>query len=467
MNFSDLLFLYAFLPLCVTAYFISKNIRWRNAVLLIFSLIFYAWGDIRFLPLLVCAALVNYGAALLLSRFGEGKRSTAVLAVGIILNLGLLGVFKYTGFVIENINAAFDLSIAAPKLGLPLGISFYTFRLISYLLDVHWEKTEPEKNFFRFLMYVSLFPSTVAGPIVRYADVRDSLAERKVGMSDISAGATRIICGLAKKVIIADSLAKLTDSLFGTEIAAASVAACWIGAAIYALQMYFDFSGYSDMAIGLARLFGIPYPENFNYPFLCKTIAEFWQRWHMTLGSFFRDYLLYVPIFGRQRKYLALFLVWFSTGIWHGAAWNYVIWGLFFGAFILLETLLGKKRMKKIPVPVKHIYTKLVLIIGFGIFRFEKTSELFAFLRGLVGLNGNPLWEETVLHSLANNLFLVLAALLFSFPVIAFIREKASRLPAGVIAYNTARLVFSLVLLIVASLMLVSSTSNPFLYANF
>ncbi len=467
MNFSDLLFLYAFLPLCLGAYFISKNIRWRNGVLLVFSLIFYAWGDIRFLPLLVCVALVNYCAALLLRRFGEGKRSTAVLAVGIVFDLGLLGVFKYTGFLFENINGLFGTSLEAPELGLPLGISFYTFRLISYLLDVHWEKTEPERNFGRFLMYVSLFPSTVAGPIVRYADVRESLTERTATLHDVSEGASRIICGLAKKVIIADSLAKLTASLFGTDVAAASVAACWIGAAVYALQMYFDFSGYSDMAVGLARMFGIPYPENFNYPFLCKTIAEFWQRWHMTLGSFFRDYLLYVPIFGSQRKYLALFLVWFSTGIWHGAAWNYVIWGLFFGAFILLETLLGKKRMKKIPVPVKHIYTKLVLIIGFGIFRFEKTDELFAFLRGLVGANGAPFWEETVLHSLANNCFLLAAALLFSFPVIRFIKEKAENSPIGVIAYGGARLVFSVLILLIVSIMLVNSTANPFLYANF
>jgi len=467
MNFSDLLFLYAFLPLCLIAYFITKNKGFRNIVLLVFSLAFYAWGDPGFFPLLICVALFNWLIALGIKRLGEKPAGTLLVFIGVILDIGLLAVFKYTGFAVENINAVAGTAFAVPKLAAPLGVSFYTFRLVSYLLDVKWEKTEPERNFGRFLMYVSLFPSLVAGPIVRYEQVSEQLIERNITFTSVSSGASRVIAGLAKKVIIADSLASAVSAIFGEEIAAASVVACWIGAAVYALQMYFDFSGYSDMAIGLAEIFGITYPENFNYPFMCKTIAEFWQRWHMTLGSFFRDYLLYVPIFGKQRKYMGLFLVWLSTGIWHGAAWNYVIWGLFFGTFILIETLLGKKRIKKIPVAVRHIYTKLVLVVGFGIFRFEDTSDLFAFLRGLVGANGNSFWEETSLHAAANNLFLILVALLFSFPIIPYIREKLHATPGGIIVYNTVNIVCNCLLLIIASIMLVSSTSNPFLYANF
>ncbi|MBR2453790.1 MAG: MBOAT family protein [Clostridia bacterium] len=467
MELSGLLFLYAFLPLSLGAYFISRSLKWRNGVLLVFSLLFYAWGDITRLPLLVLVALINFLAARLISRFPEGRRRSAVLCIAIIFDLALLAVYKYTGFVTENINALFGISLTVPKLLAPLGVSFYTFRLISYLLDVHWEKTEAEGNFARFLMYVSLFPCTVSGPIVRYADVKEQLTDRKSSVKDVADGLCRLACGLAKKVIIADKLAVFVDELFTANVADASVAACWLGAVAFALQVYFDFSGYTDMAIGLARIFGITFPENFNSPFLCSTIAEFWQRWHITLGSFFRDYLLYVPIFGRQRKYLALFLVWFSTGIWHGASWNYIIWGLFFGAFILIETLLGKKRMKKIPLPVKHIYTKLVLIIGFGIFRFTDTKALLKFLGGLFGLNGNALIGDTLGHTLANNAFLFLAALICTFPILTRIRERMYRAPIGVITYGAVRIAVCAVLLVIASILLVSATTNPFLYANF
>ena len=467
MELSGLLFLYAFLPLALAAYFVSKSIKWRNGVLLVFSLLFYAWGDITRLPLLVFIALLNFVAARLISRFPEGKRRSAVLCIAIIFDLALLAVYKYTGFVTENINALFRISLTVPKLIAPLGISFYTFRLISYLLDVHWEKTEAEGNFARFLMYVSLFPCTVSGPIVRYVDVKEQLESRKSTVKDVADGLCRIACGLAKKVIIADKLAPFVNELFGTNVADAPVLACWIGALAFALQVYFDFSGYTDMAIGLARIFGITFPENFNYPFHCSTIAEFWQRWHITLGSFFRDYLLYVPIFGRQRKYLALFLVWFSTGIWHGASWNYIIWGLFFGAFILIETLLGKKRMKKIPLPVKHIYTKIVLIIGFGIFRFTDTASLWRFMGGLFGLNGNAFATAELGHALANNAFLLLAALICIFPILNKVRERMYRAPIGVITYGAVRIAVCAVLLILASILLVSATTNPFLYANF
>ena len=467
MNFSDLFFLYFFLPLSLICYYAFKKPAYRNIVLLVCSLVFYAWGAMSFLPLLVLAALFNWFIGLCLKRYAGSRGAAFLCGLGILVNLGLLAVFKYAGFITENINALFGASFAVPKLGLPLGISFYTFRLISYLLDVQWEKVEPEKNFGRFLLYVSLFPCAVSGPIVRYVELRDSLETREVSVKQLSAGANRLIAGLAKKVLIADMLSSVTSELFGADVASVSVLGCWFGAMLFALQMYFDFSGYSDMAIGIAGLFGLPFPENFNYPFLCKSIAEFWQRWHITLGSFFRDYLLYVPIFGRQRKYGGLFLVWLATGIWHGAAWNYIIWGLYFGLFILIETMLGKKRMKKIPLWIKHVCTKLILIVGFGIFRFEDTAQLGAFLRGLIGANGNAFCDSLLGHTAANNLFLIAVALLFCFPVIPALRRRLERTPAGTILCGAGTVVCNVALLVISSILLVSATSNPFLYANF
>lgn len=467
MLFADLFFLYLFLPVCTVLYFISKNAGYRNAVLLLFSLLFYAWGDLKSLPLLLAAAALNF----FLARRIAGKKpaaAKAALVCGIILDIGLLVVFKYAAFLTENFNALTGLSLSAPRIALPLGVSFYTFRLISYLLDVRWEKTPAERSFSRFLLFVSLFPCTVAGPVVRYADVSEELRIRQITVEDLYAGISRVAVGLGKKVILADLLSGITAEIFGGDVASLSVLGCWYGAAVYALQMYFDFSGYSDMAIGIARIFGFRFPENFNYPFVCKTIAEFWQRWHITLGSFFRDYLLYVPIFGSPRKYLGLFLVWFSTGLWHGASWNFVIWGLYFGLFILLENLIGKKRIKKIPLPVRHLYTKIVITVGFGIFYFTDPARLGAFLAGLFGGNGNPFsGGETLLHSLSGNAFLLAAAFLFSLPVVPWLKKKLEGSPAGLVVSGLLTTVSNAALLVVSTVLMITAESHPFLYANF
>ncbi len=467
MNFSDLLFLFVFLPVSAGLYYLSGNRQYRNAVLLLFSLLFYSFGDIRHLPLLVGAAALNWLVGLGVARYKDTAKAKVLLGAGVIIDLGLLFVYKYTAFLLGNVNSVFGLSVGIPQIALPLGISFYSFRMISYIIDVSWEKHGAEKNFFRFLMFVSLFPATVAGPVVRYSEIGGQLYERKTDAARFGAAIMRFVRGLAKKVILADALAEVTSGIFSGDAASVPVAACWIGAAVYALQMYFDFSGYSDMAIGAAGLFGLDLPENFNYPFACRTIAEFWQRWHITLGAFFRDYLLYVPIFGRQRKYLALFLVWFSTGLWHGAAWNYVIWGLYFGLFILIENLLGRKRMKKIPLAVRHIYTKIVIIAGFGIFYFEDTAALGSFLRGLLGLNGNPFWSATFGNLAANNIILILAAAVLSFPVIQVLKDKLNTSPGGALIFGGARILLSAALLVCCVLLLVNHSSNPFLYANF
>lgn len=467
MNFTDLFFIFLFAPVCIISYFISNNIMYRNVLLLVFSLIFYAWGKPVFVLLILFGALVNYALGLAISTRREKTSGKVILALALIFDIGLLALFKYTGFFIENINAVAGCSIPVPDIPLPLGISFFTFEVISYLLDVWWEKTDAEKSFFRFLLYVSLFPNITAGPIVRYTDISDSLGARRIGISDVSEGICRVVTGLAKKVIIADTLSTVVGDFIGENVASATVVGCWYGVIVYSLQMYFDFSGYSDMAIGLARIFGFRYRENFNYPFVSKTVAEFWQRWHISLGSFFRDYLLYVPIFGQARKFGGLFLVWFCTGLWHGASWNYVIWGLYFGVFMLIETLLGKKRIKKIPEWIRHIYTMLVVIVGFGIFYETDLGRLGTLLKGLIGLNGCGFCDSAVAQSAANNAFLIAAAILFSLPVVPFIRKKLCDTEGGTKAVGVVTVVLNVALLCVCAIILVNSTNNPFIYANY
>ena len=395
--FADLFFLYFFLPVCLICYFITRSTAIRNAVLVVFSLIFYAWGEPVWVSILIVSSLVDYINGRVIEKHPEGWQAKAALAWSLVFNLGVLFGFKYTAFFVENLNNWFGLGIPVPNIVLPIGISFYTFQTISYTVDCYWGKVKPQKNFGRFLLYVSMFPQLVAGPIVRYSVIGEEINERKTTAKDISDGFSRIILGLGKKVIIANNLSTIVTALFGSasngyeNIKTLSVAGAWLGAILVGLWYYFDFSGYSDIAIGLGRIFGFHFDENFKYPFICKTISEFWQRWHISLSSFFRDYVLYLPIFGKRRKYGGLFLVWFCTGLWHGASWNFVFWGLYYGMFIFFEMLIGKKRMKKMPVPLAHIYTKLVIFIGFGIFYFENLGSLGTFFKALVGANGNKL----------------------------------------------------------------------------
>ena len=402
--FADLFFLYFFLPVCLICYFITRSTAIRNAVLVVFSLIFYAWGEPVWVSILIVSSLVDYINGRVIEKHPEGWQAKAALAWSLVFNLGVLFGFKYTAFFVENLNNWFGLGIPVPNIVLPIGISFYTFQTISYTVDCYWGKVKPQKNFGRFLLYVSMFPQLVAGPIVRYSVIGEEINERKTTAKDISDGFSRIILGLGKKVIIANNLSTIVTALFGSasngyeNIKTLSVAGAWLGAILVGLWYYFDFSGYSDIAIGLGRIFGFHFDENFKYPFICKTISEFWQRWHISLSSFFRDYVLYLPIFGKRRKYGGLFLVWFCTGLWHGASWNFVFWGLYYGMFIFFEMLIGKKRMKKMPVPLAHIYTKLVIFIGFGIFYFENLGSLGTFFKALVGANGHsytaPFYEQ-------------------------------------------------------------------------
>lgn len=467
MVFADLFFLYAFLPLCLIFYFACNKIQYRNAILIIFSLVFYAWGEPKVVFLLILSTVVNWLLGLAIEKYRDRPGAKIAVAASLVYSLGMLVVFKYLGFIVENLNLILPFDMTVPNITLPIGISFYTFQIISYILDCYWGQVKVQKNYFKFLLFVSLFPQLIAGPIVRYSVVEKEISSRKTTVTDLSEGSCRFMIGLAKKVILANNLYTIVETFFGQDISGLSVFATWYTVIVYALYVYFDFSGYSDMAIGLGRIFGFHFDENFKHPFICRNIAEFWQRWHISLGSFFRDYLLYVEIGGKRRVYLNLFLVWFSTGLWHGASWNFIIWGLYFGMFILIEQLLGKKRMKSLPTVVTHIYSKIVIIIGFGIFYFEDFNQLGNFFKNLVGANGNALTDTVSFTSAANNCFLLIAAIIACFPIGTLVNKLFDKSTSAIAAGQIMKVVYCLGLLAVSSLLLVDSTSNPFLYFRF
>ena len=465
MVFSRLFFIYFFLPLCLLAYSLARGIDRKNTVLIIFSLVFYAWGEPVYVLLMILSAAVNYAAALVIHHSRGNGRDRSAVAAAVIFDLLMLGVFKYSGFIAENINLLLHTSLNVPDIRLPIGISFYTFQTISYVIDVYWEKVDAQFSFKKFLLYVCLFPQLIAGPIVRYSDIEAEINERSADLSDISYGLNRFVLGLAKKVLIANQLSIVADNLLGGS--GISLMGAWLGAAVYGLQIYFDFSGYSDMAIGMGRVFGFHFNENFRHPFICKDITEFWQRWHISLSTFFRDYLLYIPIFGKRRKYGGLFLVWLCTGIWHGASWNYIIWGLYYGLFVFMEMQIGKKRMKSISTPIRHIYSKLVIIIGFGIFYFEDLGKLGRFFKALIGLGGSGVISASDKLTFFNNIWLIIAAVALTFPIISTIKKYTEKNEIAVYVTSGVTVFLSAALLVLTSIMLVDATTNPFLYFRF
>lgn len=466
MVFSRLFFIYIFLPVCLLCYALARGTKHKNTVLIIFSLIFYAWGEPVYIFLMLATAAVNYTAALFIGKYRGKVGDTAATITAVVYDLLMLGVFKYSGFILENINALFSSSLPVPDIRLPIGISFYTFQTISYIIDCHWEKVKPQRSFKDFLLFLTLFPQLIAGPIVRYSSIEKEINERTISMSDVSYGLNRVALGLAKKVLLADQLSLIAESFLGN-IGGSTMLGAWYGAIAYAMQIYFDFSGYSDIAIGLGRVFGFHFDENFDHPFMCRDITEFWQRWHISLGTFFRDYLLYVPIFGKRRKYGGLFLVWLCTGIWHGANWNYIIWGLYYGLFIFIELLIGKKKMKVIPVFIRHIYSKFIIIIGFAIFYFEDLGKLGTFFKTAFGFGKNGFIAVQDKISFINNIFLIAATVICCFPLIRSIKDITDRRFAAKATMSSAAAVVSALLLVITSIILVDATTSPFLYYQF
>lgn len=472
MVFADLFFLYVFLPLCLIFYFAAKQLKTKNAVLIVFSLLFYSWGEPVWILLLLFSSVFNWFIGLQIQKARKKDGGKLAVGLGVAGNILMLLVFKYSGFFVENLNAL-GLNLPVPNISLPIGISFYTFQALSYIVDCYWETVDVQLSYPKFLLYLSLFPQLIAGPIVRYSVVEQEIDHRHISVNDLSEGALRVILGVAKKVILANNLYAIVESFFGSDISGLSTLGTWYTVIAYSLYVYFDFSGYSDIAIGLGRMFGFHFDENFIYPYASKTISEFWQRWHVSLGSFFRDYLLYVPIFGKHRKYFSLFLVWFCTGMWHGASWNFILWGLYFGCFIFFEQKLGKKRIKKWNTVGKHFYTKLVVVIGFGIFYFEDLSQLGIFFRNIFGISAilgkAPFADAVTWSSFTNNVFLLLCSIAVSLPLLPQLKRFVLQSRSDTI-YATGRLLAvagCIVLLIISSLMLVDATNNPFLYFRF
>lgn len=477
MVFSDLLFLFVFLFLCFVSYFSAKSIKAKNIVLIIFSFVFYAWGEPIYVGLLLFSTVVNYFSGLLIEKYRDSRGAKITIISSLVFNIGLLLVFKYTGFFVENINVITGASIPVPNIRLPIGISFFTFQIMSYIIDCYWEKVEVQKSYPKLLLYISLFPQLVAGPIVRYSTIEKEITNRESTSKDISEGLNRFIVGLAKKVIFANGLYAVVEKLLGvysgevTYLGAAfaekTFFATVMGVICFALYVYYDFSGYSDMAIGIGRVFGFHFDENFKHPFVSKNITEFWQRWHISLGSFFRDYLLYVPLFGKRRKYLSLFLVWFCTGFWHGASWNFIIWGMYFGLFILIEQLIGKKRMRKIPKIITNIYALTIIVIGFGIFYFENLKDLATFFKNMFFANGNALITVTDKATVYDSIFLIIAAAVFSMPILPWIKAKLIDKPKLNLIASYTSTVVCVGLLVVCSILLAENATNPFLYFRF
>ena len=481
MVFSDLFFIFVFLPvflLCyMSAWVIDK--KWlgteeqpatgaRNAVLVTFSLIFYAWGEPVYVFLMLGSVVVNYLAGRIIDS--QENHRKAALAAGIAVNLLILGTFKYAGFFAQTLCDA-GLTVPIPKISLPIGISFYTFQSISYLVDIYRREAPVQRRFVNLLLYISMFPQLIAGPIVRYEIVALEIKDRRVTPYDFVEGSYRFLIGLGKKVILANQLSEISDQFLANNLDNLSTTGAWVGIAAFTLQIFFDFSGYSDMAIGLGRCMGFHFAENFTHPYCCRTITEFWRRWHISLGSFFRDYV-YIPMGGNRRhQALNIFVVWFLTGMWHGASWNFIIWGVYFGIIVTLEkyTLLKIKRF--IPSVLLHCYSMLLVIIGWGIFYFDDFGKMTRFFEIGFG-QAATLHDFTVESALLDNFWLWVVGIVFCLPVY----DTVARLFHRVFRRQTTlkknlvlltRLSVSAVLLLVSVALLVGATNNAFIYTRF
>lgn len=460
MVFSSLTFLCVFLPAVLLLYYLSRNITYKNAVLAFSSLIFYAWGEPSFLILLIAASFINYILAIIIDRYYGLWQAKFVLWLAVAFDIIMIGVFKYAAFLTESTNMLFHTALPVPEIGLPLGISFYTFQILSYVVDVYRNDTRVQKSYLKFLTFVSMFPQLIAGPIVRYSQVEKSLEKRSVRMVDFADGSRQFVIGLSKKVFLANYSGEAKDLLFSSATHATTGSA-WLGIIFYTFQLYFDFSGYSDMAIGMGRMLGFHFPENFNYPYISRSVTEFWRRWHKTLSGFFRDYV-YIPL-GGNRKWWArnLLIVWALTGLWHGASWNFVIWGLYYGVLLLIEKLFFKW-WAKIPV-ISNITTMLVVVVGWGIFYFTDFGELKTFFGYLVG-HGCQAYDITTISTLCANAWLLGACILASTPLPRVVYEYIISIKYVGVLFEC---VIMAALFIGCFAALAGATSNPFLYFRF
>lgn len=466
MVFSGLPFLYFFLPAALLAGTVLPR-KARNAALLVLSLLFYAFGEPKYLPLLVLTAVSAWAFGLWAEKRHGRKGEKLPLLLCCVLSLGLLVYFKYADFLVETLNS-FGAGLSLLHVALPIGISFYTFQAISYVADVTREQVRAERNVLDFAAYLTFFPQLIAGPIVRYSDVRAALKGRRITLEGFSSGIVRFCIGLGKKVLVANVLAETTADFAASEMQ--SVLFCWLYAVCNALTIYFDFSGYSDMAIGLGRMFGFAFPENFQYPFVSRSVGEFWRRWHITLGTWFRDYV-YIPLGGNRcsmaKQIRNLLIVWALTGLWHGAAWNFVLWGLYFAVLLISERLFLGKWLERAPQWIAHVYVVLATLVSFVLFSADSPTEAVLQLAGMVGANGAALWDAKSLYVLKNCAVVLAAALLGAVPTVPFIKKKLMAKPWGETACAVVQPVLVLILLVVSTAFFVAGSFNPFLYFRF
>jgi len=487
MVFSSLFFVFVFLPLNLILYFVTKSQKAKNYIMLIFSLIFYAWGEPIAVFLMIGMALADYLIARGISAVGaRTKIAKTGLILACLIDLGLLGLFKYATFFVSQFKDIFGVPDTVAKIVLPIGISFYTFQLLSYVVDVYRGEVEAQKSFPTLLMYVSLFHQCIAGPIVRYSDVNKELTSRKVTVTDLSYGITRFTVGLAKKAVLANSCGAIADSMLVTDkvltdnpaealslIMTRPTLALWVGCLAFMFQIYLDFSAYSDMAIGMGRMIGFHYLENFNYPYTAKSVTDFWRRWHMSLSSFFRDYV-YIPLGGNRcstgRQIFNLFVVWALTGFWHGASWNFMLWGIYFFVFLVIEKFVLKNALEKIPV-ICNIATLFIVYFGWVLFKFTDFKVLGAAFKGLFGNTEAGFTNfETSTSVKANILFLIICAIACSpiVPAISkYVNKQYERSPKARAVFAIGTIATPVVCLLLATIFLVGDSYNPFMYWKF
>lgn len=460
MVFSSAIFIFGFLPILFLFYFLCPK-KLKNYVLLFFSLLFYAFGGLKYLLIMALVVFADYIGALLISKYKRHKNCFLILTISI--NILVLIFYKYTNFFLTNINNLFNIDIPILDIIMPIGISFYTFQAMSYVIDVYKGEVKVQNNYFLLLLYVSLFPQLIAGPIVRYQTIEKEITKRNVSYDDISYGLERFILGLAKKLIIANQMGKLADIAFSGNF---SCTVSWLGAIAYMFQIYFDFSAYSDMAIGLGRIFGFHFLENFNFPYMAKSITDFWRRWHISLSTWFRDYI-YIPLGGNRkgikRQIINMSVVWLLTGFWHGASWNFIMWGLYYLIFLILEKFVLKNILKKTPDLLKHIYALLIILIGWVLFRVENMSQFFDIIKTMFSfdLNSTSLMEARIYLETYYVYFIL--AILFSTNVYYVICDKFKNKKI----FEVIKYVFLIVLFVISIMFLAQSSYNPFIYFRF
>lgn len=468
MLFSSIVFLFTFLPAVMILYYLLP-VRFRNVILLLASLVFYAWGEPVYLFLMLLSILFNYFSGLDIARNLQEKRAAKrSLVFNLIINLAVLGFFKYEGFVLDTLNGILPVHISYHALPLPIGISFYTFQILSYIIDVYRGNVKVQTNLPNFALYVTMFPQLIAGPIVQYADVDEQLASREVSWTKFGEGSMYFIRGLAKKVLLANTSGMIFTEVSGLAKGNITVVTAWLGAFAYMFQIYFDFSGYSDMAIGLGKMFGFEFNMNFNYPYVSKSITEFWRRWHISLSSWFRDYV-YIPLGGNRVSKIKhirnLLIVWFLTGLWHGAAWNFVAWGLYYGVILIIEKYFLSPVLDRLPDVVRHIYSIVLVVIGWVLFFSSSFGQAADYIRVMFGAGAHGFADRESMYLLTSNLILWLILIFGSTPLVHFRYEHMLRSKK----WNTTIInsVVYAALFIVCIAYLVTETYNPFLYFRF